>query len=84
MYMIDWYDRNQCHHGNVEAHDRSNGRVFKVSYGDARPAAVDIARLSDGELVNLLLTRNDWFCPPRAARDSRARPERCRRPREPD
>ena len=38
MYMIDWYDRNQCHHGNVEGHDRSNGRIFKVSYGDNRPA----------------------------------------------
>jgi putative membrane-bound dehydrogenase-like protein len=31
-YMIDWYDNNQCHHGNVAGHDRSNGRIFKVSY----------------------------------------------------
>ncbi|HEY4310233.1 MAG TPA: PVC-type heme-binding CxxCH protein [Pirellulales bacterium] len=61
MYMIDWYDRNQCHHGNTEGHDRSNGRVFKVSYGDARPAPVDVQRLSEGELVNLLLAPNDWF-----------------------
>ncbi len=28
--MIDWYDRNQCHHGNVPGHDRSNGRIFKI------------------------------------------------------
>jgi putative heme-binding domain-containing protein len=32
MYMIDWYDKNQCHRVEPEAHDRSNGRIFKVSY----------------------------------------------------
>jgi putative membrane-bound dehydrogenase-like protein len=32
VYMIDWYDRNQCHHGDVNGHDRSNGRIFKISY----------------------------------------------------
>jgi putative membrane-bound dehydrogenase-like protein len=36
VYMIDWYDKNQCHRGERDAHDRSNGRIFKVSYvGDA-------------------------------------------------
>ncbi len=39
VYMIDWYDKNQCHHNEVDAHDRTNGRIFKVSYGEAgRPA----------------------------------------------
>ena len=32
VYMIDWYDKNQCHHGNSAGHDRTNGRIFKVSY----------------------------------------------------
>jgi len=32
VFMIDWYDKNQCHHGDVKGHDRSNGRIFKVSY----------------------------------------------------
>ena len=27
--------RNACHHTNVEGHDRTNGRIYKVSYGDA-------------------------------------------------
>ncbi len=31
VYMIDWYDKNQCHHNEVNAHDRTNGRIFKVS-----------------------------------------------------
>ncbi|HEY1600790.1 MAG TPA: PVC-type heme-binding CxxCH protein [Pirellulales bacterium] len=60
MYMIDWYDRNQCHHGNVEGHDRSNGRVFKVSYGNAPHQAVDIRKLDDRALVAAQLNRNDW------------------------
>jgi putative membrane-bound dehydrogenase-like protein len=31
-YMIDWYDKNQCHRVEPNVHDRSNGRIFKVSY----------------------------------------------------
>ena len=60
MYMIDWYDRNQCHHGNVEGHDRSNGRVFKVSYGEPKKVDVDIKKLDDAGLVQALLHPNDW------------------------
>ena len=30
VYMIDWYDKNQCHHKSVDVHDRTNGRIFKV------------------------------------------------------
>ena len=25
-FMIDWYDKNQCHHNDVNGHDRTNGR----------------------------------------------------------
>jgi len=60
MYMIDWYDRNQCHHGNTEGHDRSNGRIFKVSYGDLKAEPVDIKALSDKQLVEQQLNPNDW------------------------
>jgi putative membrane-bound dehydrogenase-like protein len=61
VYMIDWYDANQCHHGDVPGHDRSNGRIFKISYGDAKPAPVDLKKLSDDELVELLANKNDYF-----------------------
>lgn len=33
MFMIDWYDKNQCHRVEDGAHDRTNGRIFKVAYG---------------------------------------------------
>ena len=38
VYFIDWYDRQQCHHNGVNVHDRSNGRIFKLSYGESKPA----------------------------------------------
>ncbi|MEY2410373.1 MAG: hypothetical protein QOF48_3043, partial [Verrucomicrobiota bacterium] len=47
VFMIDWYDKNQCHLNNLDAHDRSNGRIFKISYGNPKAPAVDLAKLSD-------------------------------------
>jgi putative heme-binding domain-containing protein len=32
LFMIDWYDDNQCHRVEPEMHDGTNGRIFKVSY----------------------------------------------------
>ncbi|MBI3865402.1 MAG: DUF1080 domain-containing protein [Planctomycetia bacterium] len=61
VYMIDWYDRNQCHHHDVNGHDRSNGRIFKISYGKPQPVKVDLRRKSDLELAELQLHQNDWY-----------------------
>jgi putative membrane-bound dehydrogenase-like protein len=61
--MIDWYDATQCHQQR-EATDRSNGRIFKVLYGDAAGTAftrLDLASRSDAELVGLLGHPNEWF-----------------------
>jgi len=67
VYMIDWYDKNQCHHGNTEGHDRTNGRIFKVSFDAARKGAkpgappLNLGKLTDNELVELQLDKNDWY-----------------------
>src|SRR5437763_4966041 len=61
VYMIDWYDRNQCHHGNWAGHDRTNGRIFKITYKGAKPITVDLTKKSDAELVELQLNDNDWY-----------------------
>jgi len=61
VYMIDWYDANQCHHGDVPGHDRSNGRIFKISYGEAKPIQVDLKKAPDDELIKLLSHKNDYF-----------------------
>ncbi len=59
IYMIDWYDKNQCHLNTIESHDRSNGRIYKVSYGDAI-WKVDLTKSSDDALVAYLKLKNHW------------------------
>lgn len=68
VYMIDWYDKQACHLNDVNAHDRSNGRIFKVVYnGPDQPAWTkeplpkDLTKLDDGELMNLLIHPNHYF-----------------------
>src|SRR5579862_1239836 len=57
VFMSDWYDRGECH--TRDNPDRSTGRIYKLVYGSPAPALPDLARLSDGELVNLQLHRNE-------------------------
>jgi len=61
VYMIDWYDKNQCHHNNEAGHDRSNGRIFKVAYNQQKVSKVDLQTASDIELVSNLKHKNEWY-----------------------
>ena len=61
LYMIDWYDKNQCHNADPAVHDRTNGRIFKVVYNDQKTTPVDLQKLSGTELVALQLKANDWW-----------------------
>jgi putative membrane-bound dehydrogenase-like protein len=61
VYFIDWYDRQQCHHKGVDVHDRTNGRIFKLSYGDAKPVKLDLSKLPSPQLVGLMDSKNDWY-----------------------
>ncbi len=61
VYMIDWYDGQQCHLTDPNRHDRSNGRIFKVTYGEPKHVQVDLKSLGDLELVKLQLHANEWY-----------------------
>ncbi len=61
VIMIDWYDMQACHRPQVEVHDRSNGRIYKISYGKTSPVKVNLAKLTDIELAELCLHDNDWY-----------------------
>ena len=61
VFMIDWYDSNQCHRPQLEVHDRSNGRIFKVVYQDQRTTRVDLAKNGDRELATLAIGANEWL-----------------------
>jgi hypothetical protein len=60
VYMIDWYDENQCHHNRYEGHDRSNGRIYKVVYNDQKVTPVDLGALSDDDLAKLQTHPNEF------------------------
>ncbi len=60
VYMIDWYDKNACHHGDVAGHDRSNGRIFKIAYGNQMSAPADLSKLTDQQLAAQMLDANDF------------------------
>jgi putative membrane-bound dehydrogenase-like protein len=57
-FVSDWHDTGECHNHNVV---HPSGRVYKVTFGRPRPATVDLAGLSDEELVKLQLHKNDWW-----------------------
>jgi putative membrane-bound dehydrogenase-like protein len=61
VYFIDWYDKNQCHSNDANQHDRSNGRIFKISYGETKAVQANLTAKSNEELVELALAKNDWF-----------------------
>jgi putative membrane-bound dehydrogenase-like protein len=61
VWMIDWYDRSQCHVNDPKVPDRSNGRIFQVRYQNAKPVHVDLQKETDAALVKMQLNHNDWF-----------------------
>ena len=61
VYFIDWYDGQQCHDKRANLHDRTNGRIFKLSYGESKPVRVDLQKLGSGALTLLLNNGNEWY-----------------------
>jgi putative membrane-bound dehydrogenase-like protein len=61
VYLIDWYDQQACHHNDVNIWNRDNGRIYKISYRGTKPVQVDLAKLTDQELVAHQLNHNDWY-----------------------
>jgi putative membrane-bound dehydrogenase-like protein len=59
LYVSDWCDTGECH--NYDKADTSNGRIYRVSYGNPKKWKGDVSSLTDAELVKLQLSPNDWF-----------------------
>jgi putative membrane-bound dehydrogenase-like protein len=63
VFVSDWSDTGECHsYVNTR---RETGRIFKITYQPSadKPRALpsDISKLSDAELIELHLHKNDWF-----------------------
>lgn len=54
IYFTDWSDTGECHNYDDATIHRENGRIFKVTYGEQRQKPVDLASLSDDQLIDLL------------------------------
>ncbi len=61
VWAIDWYDKNQCHSPNPDVHNKTMGRIFKITHENDKWVQVDLARASDRELVNYQLHGNEWY-----------------------
>ncbi|MSU61495.1 MAG: dehydrogenase [Pedosphaera sp.] len=61
VYLIDWYDKNQCHHNREDGHDRANGRIFKIVYNNQPVTKVDLGKKSDEDLLALAVSKNEWM-----------------------
>ena len=62
VYMIDWHDTQQCHTTKHEIWDRTNGRIYRMTWKkNYQPATVDLTQSTDTELVAMLSHKNEWF-----------------------
>ena len=62
VYMIDWTDLQHCHTPMEERWDRSNGRIYRMSWAETyKPVKVDLAAKSDAELAALHTHQSEWY-----------------------
>ncbi len=61
VFAIDWYDQNQCHSPNPDVHDKTLGRIFKITHKDDKWVQVNLYEATDMELVNYQLHENEWY-----------------------
>ncbi|MFL5342034.1 MAG: PVC-type heme-binding CxxCH protein [Gemmataceae bacterium] len=59
VYVSDWTDTGECH--NYQVVDQTNGRIYKITYGQPKIIPGDLAQLSDLGLAKLQTHKNDWM-----------------------
>jgi putative membrane-bound dehydrogenase-like protein len=61
-YFIDWYDKQVCHLPSPEVWDRTNGRIYKISYTKGKPLPkVDLENATWDDLVKCQTHPNEWY-----------------------
>lgn len=59
LFVSDWCDTGECH--NYDVADTTNGRIYRVTYGDLKPWAKDVSKMTDEELVQAVVSPNEWL-----------------------
>jgi|UniRef100_UPI003783910F putative membrane-bound dehydrogenase-like protein len=61
VYVIDWTDTQHCHNPDDEKWDRSNGRIYRISWKETyKPVKVDLGKMADDQLLKLQRSDSDW------------------------
>lgn len=61
VHVIDWYDKNQCHSANPDVHDKTLGRIFKITHENDEWVQVNLAEASEDDLIEMHLHKNEWY-----------------------
>ena len=61
VWAIDWYDKNQCHSPNPDVHNKTMGRIFKITNENDKWVQVDLSKATNMQLVNYQLNPNEWY-----------------------
>ncbi|MEO8351281.1 MAG: dehydrogenase, partial [Chthoniobacteraceae bacterium] len=61
IYMIDWYDLNQCHSPKRETHDYKTGRILRVGPVGLRIKAPDWGQGTPAEVAKLAIGEDAWM-----------------------
>jgi hypothetical protein len=59
--MIDWYDLNQCHRPQREAHDYTTGRIFRLGKKGQKVVPVAMEKMDSIALAKSLLSPDEWI-----------------------
>jgi putative membrane-bound dehydrogenase-like protein len=59
VFVSDWTDLGECH--DRDGVHRRSGRIYKITFGRPAHKKIDLSQLSNEQLVQLQLHRNDWF-----------------------
>jgi len=61
VYVIDWTDTQHCHNPDDEKWDRSNGRIYRISWKETyRPVKVDLGKVQKTILMDCVFSNNEW------------------------
>ena len=61
VYVTDWSDTGECHEHDADGAHRENGRILKITYGDAKPVKVNLNALDDAGLIELVTHKNEGY-----------------------
>ena len=60
LFMIDWYDVNQCHNPRREAHDYTTGRIFRLAKKGQIVKPVNFAKMETPTLFKAAVLGEEW------------------------